>query len=254
MIKSERVGSGGRRRPSALGALLLITLLALGGGCAPTHRVRVNAFLSQEQPFPAALEGLPVAVAVGSNPRQALLEREVLREIAQRLKALGCRVVPEEECGYLLTCWIGMDGGATRENLQEVYSPGFTYGYSRASDCGSWVSIHGYSPGYSTVIPYRYTIYTRFLGLTLYDYALWHSAEEAKSENGIVWQCDARSAGESTDLRSLAQFLIAAAFSNFGEDTRREIAETFKPDDPRLHALEPDRKTLENLMKDDLGY
>jgi hypothetical protein len=84
---------------------------------------------------------------------------------------------------------------------------------------------------------YDYVYYTRYLGLTLYDRQLWREASEDTLGEAAVWTCNATSRGSSSDLRLIVNYLLVAAFDQFGVDSGRELRIKFEPDDPRVASM-----------------
>lgn len=216
-------------------------ILALTPGCA-VQRLRVNAFLSHELRFPeAGRKPAPViAVVVGSEPKEPLLEAEVARKVKHLLRERGYQPGSEEHAEYVLTCWISIDEGNT-----ECVSD---YGYRYPRVATSFVyTHHGQWHSFGLHLPdvaygggaggYSYTYYTRFLGLTLYERQRWAAASEDEVGAAAVWTCTAVSTGSSSDLRTAVNYLLAAGFDRFGEDTGREVRVCIDRNDPRVAAI-----------------
>ena len=65
----------------------------------------------------------------------------------------------------------------------------------------------------------------------------WESAEDDELGRGAVWRCSANSTGKSTDLRSVANYLLAAAFEYFGQDSGKEMRVRFVRGDERIRTI-----------------
>ncbi|MEE9294377.1 MAG: hypothetical protein V3W34_05345 [Phycisphaerae bacterium] len=214
-------------------------------GCAGT-RVRVNAYLSHDLPFPS-LETQPpatIAVVVGSEPDEPLLEAEVSRKVEHLIRELGYGIGTEEDADYVLACWLSIDQGPTETVCDYTYAtPRFTTSYVYHGR-RHWSAVGFSYPGFSYPMAYSYTYYTRFLGATLYERERWAAAYPNRDRKGAasekevaraaVWTCTAASTGSSSDLRTIANFLLAAAFQYFGQDTGREVHIRFTPGHPRV--------------------
>jgi hypothetical protein len=52
-----------------------------------------------------------------------------------------------------------------------------------------------------------------------------------------LWICEVGSAGASSDLREIINYLLIAAFEHFGQDTGRQIVETIRRNDERVRSV-----------------
>lgn len=215
--------------------MILFLGITLSGsvGCR-TYKVRVNAFLSHELVFPDVTESPPpsIAVVVGTEPDEPLLEAEVRRKVVRLVKSTGFEIEPEDSADYVLTCWASIDRGVARTEYETYYSQptfatSYVYGYH-----GQWIGVGG--AGYSYTEPHTSIYYKRFLGLTLYEREKWKAAEDKEIGEAAVWTCTSASIGTSSDLRSLVNYLLAASFDQFGIDTERELRIRYRPDDDRV--------------------
>ncbi len=220
--------------------LTLLLLSAALPGCA-AQRVRVNTFLSRDLPFPRS-EPQPaaaIAVIVGTEPKEPLLEAEVARKLKHFLQRRGYLVADQDAAAYVLTCFVSIDEGAA-ETVSD-------YGYRRPrlstsyvyTHRGRWSGVTLHLPGlvYRTPYSYTYTYYTRFCGLTLYEKNRWAAASKDDVGQAAVWTCAAASTGSSSDLRSIVNYLLAAAFNYFGADTGREVRLSFPRGDPQVREI-----------------
>ncbi len=216
-------------------AIVATLSAAILPGCAAT-RVRVNAYLSRDLPFPS-LETQPsatIAVVVGAEPDEPLLEAEVSRKVEHLIRELGYGIGTEDDADYVLACWLSIDQGPTETVWDYTYAtPRFATSYVYHG--GRHWSAVGFSyPGFSYPIVYSYTYYTRFLGATLYERERWAGASEQEVARAAVWTCTASSTGSSSDLRTVANFLLAATFQYFGQDTGREVHVRLRAGHPRV--------------------
>jgi len=140
---------------------------------------------------------------------------------------------------YILFAFLGIDEGVTRTGVTPVYTPGGLVTTHIRTSRGR--RIHAYSryPGRTDYIPYAYTDFTRFLTVTLYEHGRWQSAggDDDANARAVVWRSTAASSGASTDLRYLIDYLLAATFEHFGEDTRRQVRERYTAEDDQVEAL-----------------
>ncbi len=211
-------------------------LLALAiPGCA-AHRVKINAYLSREFSFPEPRSDASVSIVVGSEPHEPLLEAEVARKIEYLLRRGGYDVVEQDQSQYVLTSWLSIDRGTTETDVYPVYDGG---GFATASIYShhGWISATTHVPGRTSYVPYTYTYFTRQLSLTLYQRGRWESAEDDELGPAAIWRCSANSTGKSTDLRSVANYLLAAAFEYFGQDSGQEVRVRFARGDQRIRTI-----------------
>ncbi len=87
------------------------------------------------------------------------------------------------------------------------------------------------TPGYTTYVPYSYTVYTRWLKLSLFD----SSFIEHKVDP--LWIGTITSSGRSSDLREVLNYMLVCAFDHFGENTKKQIITELPADDKRVKAL-----------------
>ena len=84
---------------------------------------------------------------------------------------------------------------------------------------------------------HSYTYFTRFLGVSLYEKGRWLVSEEDDLADAIVWRATTTSAGSSSDLRSVIDYLLVETFDYFGEDTGERKRKTLSEDDKRVRQL-----------------
>ena len=87
------------------------------------------------------------------------------------------------------------------------------------------------TPGYTTYIPYSYTVFTRQLKLFLFD----NSVMERKVDP--LWIGTITSTGTSSDLREVINYMLVCAFDHFEENTKKRINITLIKGDKRAKAL-----------------
>jgi hypothetical protein len=210
-----------------------VVVIALGGGCSAYH-LKVNAYLSQDLPFPRVEQdasATSIAIVVGTEPDAPLLKAEVERKIAALVRNRAYTIDDQSSADYLLTCWLSIEGGFTEMGWDTVYSgPRLSMSYVYHGD--GWHAVRYSRPGEVYRVPYSYTTFRRAAELTLYERERWEAAEEGAPDEAVVWSCTATSVGQGTDLRTVANYLLAAAFKYFGADTGREVAIGYRRDDP----------------------
>ncbi len=215
--------------------------------------MEVNAYLSRELAFPEP--GLAtIGVVVQIEPDEPLLAREIASKVGAILEEKGYAVGEAEEAEYVLLCAAGMDPGETRVDYTPVYSGG---GYYRTYyQRGRWRTrvVTTHLPGYTTYVPYTYTVYPSGLSATLMKKDLIRGAPEGEAEaeeeagrppdeslaDATVWRCVTLSAGTTSDLRWIVNHMLLATFDRFGEDTSKQLRVAIPKDDERVTLLAED--------------
>lgn len=215
--------------------LSIVALLAAFAftGCSQVE-LEFNAYQSAKKTFPAPARENTVAIVVGSEKGEPLLQEEVGGKIANLLREHGYVVAPKEEARYVLSCWFGMDSGKTYSGVMPIYQPGEHYTSRVRTSGGHWRSVSYTLPGYTEYVPYSYTIYCKYLSLTLHDNTQPAEPDQPDQPEGdtaqqekiaaesIIWRCSCVNADDSTDLRWRINHMLIASFDYLGADTPRQ--------------------------------
>ena len=222
-------------RWAILGFALVLPALS---GCARTrYHVGVTTYLSHDLAFPAADSTTKIAVVTGSDPDEPLLKAEVKRKIERLVRERGFETSGVDEAAYILSAFFAIDTGNTRTGAMPVYQGGGTSTTHIYTSTGQWATGTTYHPGTTSYIPYSYTYFTRFLGISVYEKQRWLASTEGDLSDAIVWRAIATSAGSSSDLRSVIDYLLVETFDYFGEDTGERTRKTLSRDDERVREL-----------------
>jgi hypothetical protein len=224
--------------------LVLFSALA-SAGC---HQVEIhfNAYQSSQKAFPAPSPANTVAIVVGSEQDEPLLQEEVGGKIEYLLRENGFRVAPKEDAAYVLSCWFGMDSGKTYTGIMPIYEPGEYVSTRVRSSRGNWKTVTHYLPGYTQYVPYSYTVFCKYLSLTLHENTATPATEEEKEppadqdkldDTSIIWRCTCVNADESTDLRWRTNHMLVVAFDHLGIDTPRQKKIKLSEEDKRVKEL-----------------
>jgi len=160
-------------------------------------------------------------VVTDSNAPNPFLEKEIGMKIQKLLNAKGYNTGTEQTSYYLLFDY-GIDLGRTVTDTISIYHPS-----------GYYEDPPFFAPGYTTYLPYSEVIYTRWLVLRLVDGRDYRSSQEVKP----LWIGEVTSAGSSSDLRRVVNYMLIAAFEYFGKDTGRQVNEVIMEDDERVKLL-----------------
>ncbi|MBI5866549.1 MAG: hypothetical protein HZB38_18950 [Planctomycetes bacterium] len=172
-----------------------------------------------------------------TTPEEPLLEREVGRKIEVLLRQRGYTIKPVGEANHVLFAYFAIDSGNTVSGTRNVYVPGGTAYTNVYTSTGQWATATTQLPGRTEQRSYSYTFFTRYLGTTLYDHKRFVASTAEKKDDAVVWRATTTSAGGSSDLRSVIDFLLVATFEHFGSDTGKQVRETLGEGDKRVKAL-----------------
>lgn len=199
---------------------VFLLLICLSTGCSRIE-VRVNGFTSTgiALQLPAHAS---IAVAEDPNAQNPIFEKEIAGKIQKLLSSKGYSVPSSEKAEYNLAFHYGIDSGRTITGAMPIHHT-----------VGTGTKHTYYGTGYTTYMPYSHTVYTRWLILYLTD------AKKFKETRKIehMWIGEVISSGSSTDLRSVINYMLVAAFEHFGDNTKKQIRMTIPGDDERVKLL-----------------
>lgn len=197
---------------------VFLLLICLSTGCSRIE-VRVNGFTSTGIALQVPTH-TSITVVEDPNAQNPIFEKEIAGKIQKLLSSKGYSVPSSEKTEYNLTFNYGIDSGRTIVGAMPVYHPVGT-------------AYTSYGVGYTTYMPYSHTFYTKWLILYLTD------AKKFKETRKIehVWIGEVISSGSSTDLRSVINYMLVAAFEHFGDNTKKQIRKIIPGDDERVKLL-----------------
>ncbi len=202
--------------------LFLLPIMLLSLGCSASYSVVVNGYSATGQAVRIP-QAASISVVTDSNVPNPILEKEIAVKIKKLLTEQGYNTDAEKPAFYLKFDY-GIDAGRTVTDVIPVHHPGFFYRYP-------YESFHWY--GYTTYMPYSEVIHTRWLILQLIDGEAYRTSRSAEP----AWIGEIASAGMSSDLREVINYMLIAAFEHFAEDTQRQIIETIYREDERVWLL-----------------
>lgn len=210
---------------------LILCFLFLNLGCSAIQ-VKTTGYLnpSNENLFSKNDKYFVSASEKAENP---FLEAEVKFKIEKLLYDTGYTVVPSlNEVDWVISYSYGRAGDTSSTAMfplttttTETFS---TYGMDGTYTFGT------YTQPSTTYIPVTSTTYGHFLAVSLINHI------ESKKQQKIVtaWRSESYSQGESSDLRSVLNYLLVETFQYFGFDTGKEISHSLYPSDPRVKILQ----------------
>jgi len=203
--------------------LLSLPVLFLSLGCSASYSVAVNGYTATNQALRIP-QAASISVVTDSNVPNPILEKEVAAKIEILLAEQGYDIESDEPDYYVLFDY-GIDAGRTVTDVIPVHHPGFYQPYP-------FSSVRWY--GYTTYVPYSEVIHTRWLTLKLMEGKAYRISEKAPEP---VWIGEIASAGLSSNLRELINYMLIAAFEHFAEDTHKQITEILAKNDERVWLL-----------------
>ena len=202
--------------------LLSLPLICFSLGCAASYNVGVNGYSASGQNLQIS-QVSSIYIIEDSNAPNPILEKEVAAKIRNLLTDRGYNTGIDKADFYLLFDY-GIDPGQAVTDAIPVYHAG-RYDEHRFS------SLHRH--GYTTYIPYSSMVYTRWLLLRLVDGQAYAVSQKAEP----LWICEVASAGMSSDLRQVINYMLIAAFEHLGQDTGRQLTEVIFKTDERVRSL-----------------
>ncbi len=202
--------------------LFSLAIISLCVGCGASYSVGVNGYVASGQSLQIR-EAASISVVVDSNAPNPILEKEVGAKIEKLLTERGYHI-GRDRADYYLRFSYGIDAGRTVTEAIPIHRPMI---YDEYPFSGF------YWHGYTTYVPYSEVIHTRWLILRLFE----GQADRASKNAQPLWIGEVTSAGTSSDLRELLNYMLVAAFEHFGQDTRRQISTAISPDDERVLRL-----------------
>lgn len=202
--------------------LLSLPLIFVSLGCTASYSIAINGYSATGQAVQIP-QAASVSVVTDNNVPNPILEREVAVKIEKLLAELGYTTDAEKPDFYLQYDY-GIDAGRTVTDMIPIHHPGFFY-----SD--PYETFHWF--GHTTYMQYTDVIHTRWLLLKLFEGEAYRASGSAEP----VWIGEIASAGMSSDLREIINYMLIAAFEHFAEDTQRQIIETIYREDERVRLL-----------------
>jgi hypothetical protein len=102
---------------------------------------------------------------------------------------------------------------------------------------GRWGNATTNLPGSYQYVPYSETYFCRFMEMSLYKHETFVTVDKYDKAQA-VWSSEAFSAGSSSDLRLVSDYLLVATFQYFGQDTGQRVQEMLHAKDKRVKALQ----------------
>ncbi len=217
-------------------AMIVIGLGLPSCSTVPTYNIKLNGYTDPATPG-LIRPGVSFCVVENQQAQNPLLEKEIKEKLNKLLTSHGFSITPFEKADYYLF----FDYGITTPSSVSVTTPdyygsiGWGWGYGRGGP--GW----GYGWGGPSVymgIPYGgygevTSLYDRWLLIKVVEGPPYRTQKVSRP----VWVGEARSAGASSDLRTVLNYLLVAEFKEFGKNTGKAITMDINAEDPELATL-----------------
>ena len=197
---------------------ILVIILICIAGCTTTYTVRVNGFSEIDEPIK---DKASICVTLDPNSQNPIFDKEIKAKIEMLLKSHDYIPAPNvEQADYRLAFQAGLDSHRVSGYTPLYHPVGGFYGRY-------WGD---YQFGYTSYIPYVDTLYDQWLVIKVFA----RDSTAASEAGQVVWIGEAVTGTGDADLRYVVDYLLVAGFEFFGADTKRQMALTIGPDDPRV--------------------
>lgn len=228
----------------AFNVMAVVFVATAFSGCTQyrEYQVNVTSYLSRAHALPT--DGARVHLRVQTDLKEPLLEMEVAAKVRALVIREGFEVADQCESDYVLRTFFTIDNGHTETGVRPVYSPGGTSYSTVHTGSGQYATVTTQNPGTTTYVPYAETYFVRYLKMELYKkdqleacLAAQKDEKEKDLSSAIVWSSTTTSAGSSSDLRSVIDYLLVVTFDYFGRDTGQRKSLSIYENDKRVSAM-----------------
>jgi hypothetical protein len=213
-----------------VGCWLIMALLGLAGCVTPIYQVQINGYTDPSAPT-ALIPGAAFFIMENQEAKNPLLEKEMALKIAGLLNKQGYQISTFEQATYYLLFSYGLGPAQNVSVTLSDYYPydwGFTLGTAPRR-----ASPYFFVAPFWASYPYAETIYDRWLLINVVDGKTYRD----KKKFLTLWVGEARSTGASADLRVAINYLLVAAFDQFGKNTGKAVPVDLNEEDIRVKEL-----------------
>ncbi len=220
--------------------LLSFIMLLFLAGCAVG--IQTTGFLDRSlEPSGLKQEAL-FTVQINEGAPNPILESEIRDKIEKLLLRRGYRLAKPDQARYLLQFSYGMNP-KLQHGTTRVYGPSQTQVIEIPDGKGGTRNVNVTTPGDMVMVPTVTEIFAKHLTMKVLDLG---SVQEGQKKKA-VWIGETAGADLSSDLRYDMDYLLAAAFACFGQDTGRQLTISIGSDNADLQALRSaDQKSAGN--------
>jgi len=213
---------------------LIFTACLFLSGCIGYYPVRVNGYLDTYSNKKNITPGSSFFIEEDSSAKNPIFESEVKSKIAKLLVQNSYTLTDYGTSGFLIRFNYAISPGKTVSEVRPVYSPGGTEIIDTHTSTGKTKTSYVSLPGYTTYVPYKFTVYTSSLTLYVFD------GDSVRKDKGSkpIWIGEASITGQNQDLRQVINYLLTAVFEDFGKDTGKSIIVNISEKDAVLKSIE----------------
>jgi len=215
--------------------IFVLMILVLLEGCAVS--IQATGFLDRSVELSGLVPNALVTVQTNDGAPNPVLEAEIGHKIEKLLLLRGYRIVKPEQARYLLKFSYGMNP-KLQHGTTTAYGPSQTHVIAVPDGKGGTKYIHVTTQGDMIMIPTVTEIFAKYLTLKVVDIDRVKEGQKEKT----VWIGETAGADLSSDLRYDMDYLLAAAFACFGQDTGRQLTLSIGCDNSDLQVLRSENK------------
>ena len=202
--------------------LFLVMAFSLVCACAPRLRANITGYLDKSSPSPISPSS-KICVIENEQAVNPLLEKEVKTKITALLEGRGYSSASIDDADYFM--FFGYGIGGPREVTINI--PKVRYGFAKIGK----YSLHSVGVRQGTA---RRQLHDRWLILNVIDGRKYR--ETGKTET--VWVGESNSAGTSSDMRMVINYMLVTVFEYFAKDTAEQLTVDIMKDDLRAKDLQ----------------
>jgi hypothetical protein len=222
-------------KPIRFLALIVIGLCWSGCSTATTFNIKVNGYTDPGKPG-LIKPGGSFCVMENQEVKNPLLEKEISGKITKLLEVRGYSVTTLEKADYCLFFAYGMGEPRSAGVATPDYFGSVGWGVGGGYGWGGWGGWGG--PSVAIGMPWggsadSATLYDRRLLIKVVE----GSAYRTQKTSPPVWVGEAHSAGASSDLRLVLNYLLVADFKEFGKNTGKAVSVELDANNPEVYSL-----------------
>ena len=202
------------------------------------YSVMVNGYTDPGTPAPVKPGG-SFFVIENQETKNPLLEKEIKEKLIKLLLIRGYPVTTFEKADYYLLFGYGMGEPRSVSVVTPDYYGSLGWGWGGGYGWGGRGGWGGWGgPSVSVGMPWGYsadtaTRYDRWLLVNVVEGPAYRTQKISRP----VWVGEARSAGASSDLRTVLNYLLVADFKEFGKNTGKAVTMEIEAQSPEVYSL-----------------
>jgi hypothetical protein len=223
----------------AIGVLAMLVLGLWLPSCSsvPTYTIQMNGYTDPGASAPLR-PGRSFFIMENPEAKNPLLDKEIRDKITKLLLTQGYAVTTLDKADYYLFFRYGM--GEPRSVSTTTPDSYGGIGWGMGYGWGGWGGRSGWGgPSVYVGMPWggysadSATLYDRWLQLNVVEGPAYRTQKISRP----VWVGEAHSVGASSDLRTVLNFLLVAAFKEFGKNTGQAVTTEINAQNPEVVVL-----------------